>query len=83
MKRPEFSDYDWTGTWMVAVVLATKIDDYELDVPLPSEKEISDAIEGSSAGTNLGEYLGAAWEAAEEVVYDCFPKFREEEIDDD
>jgi hypothetical protein len=77
--RPSFSDYESTGQWMVATTLWQRIEDYELDLPIPSQQEISDAIDGANAGTSLGEYIGAAWDAASEIVYDMFPQFREED----
>jgi hypothetical protein len=72
-----FEDYESTGQWMVARTLDAKALDYGIDLPFPTQQEISDAIDGCYAGTALGEYLGAAWDAASEVVYDMFPDFRE------
>jgi len=77
MSKPDFNDYESTGQWMIATIIAGRIEDYDLKKPFPSQKEISDAIDGANAGTSLGEYIGAAWEAAAEVVYDMFPQFRD------
>jgi hypothetical protein len=78
MNRPKFDDYESTGQWMVAQTLWQHIEDYELDLPMPTQQEISDAIDSANTGTALGEYIGAAWEAADDIVYDKFPQFREE-----
>jgi hypothetical protein len=77
--RPVATDFETTGQWMVALTLWQKIEDLELVLPMPTQQEISDAIDGCYGGTALAEYIGAAWEAAGEVVFDMFPQFREEE----
>lgn len=76
-RKITFEDFESTGQWMVAMTLDAHAIDWDIDLPFPTQQEISDAIDGCNAGTNLGEYLGAAWDAASEVVYDMFPDFRE------
>lgn len=76
-RKIRFEDYESTGQWMVAVTLDAKAIDYGIDLPFPTQQEISDAIDSAPSQHALGEYIGAAWEAANEVVYDMFPDFRE------
>jgi hypothetical protein len=82
-ERPAYDDYESTGQWMVACVIADYKDEWEIEAPIPTEQEISDAIDGANAGHALGEYIGAAWEAAAEIVYDMFPQFHEPEEDEE
>jgi hypothetical protein len=77
--KVDFNDYESTGQWMVAATIAEHIADFGLTDPMPTQQEISDAIDGANAGASLGEYIGAAWVAAAEIVYDMFPQFRDPE----
>jgi len=79
MSEPKlrFEDYESTAQWMVAVTLDGRISDYDLDLPMPTPKEIADAIDGAMTGGPLYASIGAAWEAAADIVYDMFPKFRD------
>jgi hypothetical protein len=79
MARTNYDDYESTGQWMVACVIASQIENYNLTDMPPSQQEISDAIDGANAGNSLGEFIGAAWDAAREVAYDMFPQFRDPE----
>jgi len=75
------NDYSSTGAWMIASVIANRISEYALDAPPPSEEAICTAIDGSGQGTALGEYIGAAWDAAAEIVHDMFPQFRDPDLE--
>lgn len=72
-----------TGEWMILRILEAKIADFGLSLALPTIEEIDDAINGSNQQTALGEFVGAAWDTAEEIVYDMFPQFREENFDEE
>jgi hypothetical protein len=72
-----------TGEWMALRILEAKVRDFGLSLPVPSIEEIDKAINDSMQGTALGEYINAAWDAAEEIVYDMFPQFREENFEDE
>jgi hypothetical protein len=75
--KPSRDDYESTGQWMVAMTIWQKIEDYGLDPRVPDVKDISDAIDRANAGNALAAYIGAAWDAASEIVYDMFPQYRE------
>lgn len=69
-----------TGEWMILRLVEDRIKDYDLDLTLPTIEEIDAAIDGSMEGTALGEYIGAAWEAAAEIIHDMLPRFRDPDL---
>lgn len=72
-----------TGEWMILRILEAKVRDFGLDLSIPSIEEIDEAINGSAQQTALGAFVNAAWDSAEEIIYDQFPQFREENFDDE
>lgn len=47
-----------------------------LEPPALSPNRLDQIIDTANSGRSLREYVGAAWEAASEIVYDQFPEYR-------
>ena len=70
-------DYESLSTAEIMVLreLRRRSDDLNEPPPMPSMKEITDAVENS----HLNEGLDIIWDAVGDFVYDEFPEFREPE----